>query len=332
MIMAKTILITGGAGFIGANLVRELINQGTDPLCIHIITEKNTNLWRLTSQAQLPIIHEMNLENFAGIRSLVHSIRPHIIFHLASYGGFPDQNDQKTIFNVNFLGTVNLLNACKENGFNCFINTGSSSEYGRKNEPLKESMMPEPVSDYAVAKVAATQYCLKESLFYSLPIYTIRPFSVYGDYEMPTRLIPSLLIGGLQSQPIKLSAPHYVRDYIYVQDLVSLFLAVAEKRPQNSFIFNGGSGVQSSILDVLTTAQGLFSHDLHGIWNSQTPRPWEPTTWVADGSTSLHVLDWQPRHTLAQGLEKSLAWYRNNISLYAHFESLKHAQQHNAQS
>lgn len=321
---SNTFLVTGGAGFIGANLVRTLLKNNVDPLAIHIIAEKNVDLWRLKTLAVGPVIHEINLENFEEVRALVHAIKPRTIFHLASYGGMPTQIDQKTIYNVNFLGTINLLNVCKEVGFDCFINTGSSSEYGRKTTELHEEMLLEPVSDYAVAKSAATQFCLKEALFNNLPIYTVRPFAVYGDYEMASRLIPTILVGGLLRRPINLSAPHFVRDYIYVQDLVDLYLSIAEKKPLNHFIFNGGTGLQSSIFDVVTKVQTFFSYNLNVVWNTQDPRPWEPTCWVADCKNSLNVLDWRAQHSLAHGLEQALAWFDSNLFYYTQYERTEH--------
>ena len=314
----KTVLITGGAGFIGANLVRKLITQKENS--IHIVTEKNSSLWRLGDILSSLAVHEIDLTDFEQIRTLVHAIKPSIIFHLAAYGGMCTQSEQKQIFDVNFYGTVNLLNACKDVGFECFINTGSSSEYGMQDEPMKETLALEPVSDYAVAKAAATQFCLKEARFNKLPIYTIRPFSVYGDYEMPKRLIPTIIVQALQGQPIQLSSPHFVRDYIYISDMVNLYLMLAEQKPNKTsdkpYIFNGGTGVQSSIQDVVTTVQKLVSKKLDVVWGASEPRPWEPKAWRADITHANTLLGWQPVFTLEDGLKVSLAWFEKNMTQY----------------
>jgi nucleoside-diphosphate-sugar epimerase len=308
------IFITGGAGFIGANLVHKLIRDGHTTL--HVLIEKNSDLWRLQPALNNLTLHEITLTDHTGIRHLIQSIKPTHIFHLASFGGMPHQNDQQTIYDVNFYGTINLFNACKEIGFECFINTGSSSEYGIQDQPMHERMLLEPVSDYGVAKAAATQFCLKEALFNKLPVYTIRPFSVYGDYEMPTRLIPTVLVNALQGTPINLSSPYSVRDFIYIEDLIELYCAVAQKPPHTMYVLNGGTGMQSTIHDVVDTVEKLIGKKLIINWGSSTPRPWEPRSWRADSTQTQTHTGWTPLYTLQEGLSNSLIWIAQHIAHY----------------
>ncbi|MFA5306197.1 MAG: NAD-dependent epimerase/dehydratase family protein [Candidatus Babeliales bacterium] len=309
------IFITGGAGFIGANLVHKLIRDGHTAL--HVLVEKNSDLWRLQPALNNLTLHEITLTDHAGIRRLIQGIRPTHIFHLASYGGMPHQNDQQTIYDVNFYGTINLFNACKEIGFECFINTGSSSEYGIQDQPMHERMQLEPVTDYGVAKAAATQFCLKEALFNKLPVHTIRPFSVYGDYEMPTRLIPTILVNALQGTPINLSSPTSVRDFIYIEDMIELYMAVAHKPPQHMYVLNGGTGIQSTIHDVADTVEKLIGKKLIINWGSSAPRPWEPQSWRADSTQTQAHAGWTPLYTLQEGLANALVWFAQHITHYA---------------
>ena len=156
----KTYLITGGTGFIGSHLVRRLVQQNER---VHLIIENDANLWRIDDLSKNINVHEMSLADHQRVTNLVTAIRPDRILHLASYGGMPYESNQQLIYDVNFYGTMNLLNACKSFGFECFINTGSSSEYGKKQTAMHEDDVLAPVSDYAVAKAAATQFCLKEA-------------------------------------------------------------------------------------------------------------------------------------------------------------------------
>ncbi len=312
--MMRRILVTGGTGFIGANLVHELLAQPQTH--VHVLAEPGSNYWRLNSMLSTISVHEISITNHHAIRQLVHAIRPQEIYHLAAYGGMADQLDQAAIFDINFYGTVHLLNACKDVGFNVFINTGSSSEYGKKTAPMIESMPLEPVSDYAVAKIAATHFCLKEALVHKLPIYTVRPFSVYGDYEMPTRLIPTILVNALQNNPIALGSPQNVRDFIYIKDMTALYHAIALQRPIATHIFNGGTGFQSSTQDVVNTVETTLQRPLAIEWGQAASRPWEPTQWQADISLAKKLLNWQPRYTLQQGITASCGWFEKNINLY----------------
>ncbi len=310
----KICLVTGGAGFIGSNLVRKLLSAGHR---VHVLTEKATPLWRLSTILNQIVVHEIDIAHFEKINALVKIIKPEWIFHLASYGGLPEQQDQESVYYINFESTRNLVNACKEIGFECFINTGSSSEYGIKQCQMKEDLFLEPVSDYGIAKAASTHFCLKEALINKLPIYTIRPFSVYGDYEMATRLIPTVLINALTEKPVLLSSPTYVRDFIYVEDIVDMYFAITRHLPRTNFIFNAGSGVQSSIQDIVGTIQSMIETKITVHWNSAEPRPMEPKHWKADNILAQQLLNWHPHYNLSKGLKKSLTWFKNHLDFYA---------------
>lgn len=309
----KTYLVTGGAGFIGSHVVRRLVSQGS---CVHIFVTAHESLWRLGDCSNKVIVHHIDLRDLEKVKQSVATIKPTTIFHLASFGGTPDQLDQKMIFDVNFWGTVNLFNACKAIGFDCFINTGSSSEYGIKHDPMREDDVLEPVSNYAVAKAASTQFCLREALAEKLPVYTIRPFSVYGPYEMKTRLIPTVLLGALNHKALNLSSPHCVRDFVYIDDVVDMYMMIAEKKPTAASIFNAGSGIQSSIKDVVDVMEQITQEPCPVAWGSYQQRPWEPTHWVASIERAHSILGWTPLYTLSQGLSASLQWFAQNKQLY----------------
>ncbi len=309
----KKVLVTGGSGFIGSNLVRSLLSQQHE---VYLLVQPNDPLWRIKDIVDKVQILYIGLTEFAAINAIVQTIKPDLIFHLASFGGMPYETDQKKVFDVNFYGTLNLLNACKKVGFECFVNTGSSSEYGKKDIPMHENLVLEPISDYAVSKAASTQLCLKEALFNKLPIYTVRPFSVYGDAELHTRLVPTIALSMIHNKPLQLSSPHLVRDFIYIDDMITALLAVIQKKPATHFVFNAGSGVQSTINDVVLAAQSCWPTGLTVEWGLHTQRPWEPTHWVADITQSQTILDWKPRFSLAAGIEKTISWFKNNLHLY----------------
>jgi nucleoside-diphosphate-sugar epimerase len=307
-------LITGGTGFIGSNLVRRLVLSKAGN--VFLIAENNADLWRLNDIISELTIFNVSLTDFDSIDNVVKLIKPDVVFHLASYGGVPAQSEQRRIFDINFYGTVNLLNSCKAVGFSCFVNTGSSSEYGIKDSAMHESDVVCPVSDYGVSKAAATQFCVKEALFNKLPVYTVRPFSVYGDYEMQNRLVPTVLIGALACSQINLSSESCVRDFIYVQDMVDIYLKIAEVRPDQHFVFNAGTGVQSTIKNVVDTVEFLIESKLNVCWNSAPPRPWEPKVWKACMDQVSSVLNWRPKYSLKSGLEQSLNWFEKNLNFY----------------
>src|SRR5262249_5612399 len=130
---------------------------------------------------------------------------------------------------TNFMGCVNLLDACAEIGVESFVQTGSSSEYGYKDHPPAEDEALEPNSHYAVTKAAATHYCQFTARQHNLHAVTTRLYSIYGPWEEPTRLIPTLIIRGLKGNLPPLVSPRTARDFVYVDDAVEALLQVASQ-------------------------------------------------------------------------------------------------------
>ena len=319
----KNYLVTGGSGFIGANLIKTLVEQHKK---VFVLVEKNANLWRIKNLLNSVRIHEDDITNEHSINKFIQTINPDIIFHLAAQGVNPNNKTNiKQLFNVNLHGTINLLDACKKTGFQCFINTGSASEYGEKKEALNENMNLEPIDDYSVSKAATTTYCLKEAHVNRLPIYTIRPFCVYGDLEPPHRLIPSIMINAILNKPIKLSSPHFVRDFIYVKDIADFYISLSKQCPENNAIFNIGTGIQSSIKNTVNIIQTTCHTKIDIQWNTGTARPWEFKNWQADINLAKNVLNWYPKYKLEEGLKNTFDWFKKNINLYTQNENKRNS-------
>jgi len=157
--MSEIFLVTGATGFIGANMVRRLISEGKD---VHVITRNKKLNWRLSDIAPKIKVHEISLLD-PGIQKIVREIKPDYIFHLAAYGSLPHEESLDNLIDVNLKGTANLIRALKQNKFKLLINTGSSSEYGVKDELMRETDLPFPVNDYGVIKTATNSICIQRS-------------------------------------------------------------------------------------------------------------------------------------------------------------------------
>ena len=233
--MKYPILITGAAGFIGANLARYFVSQGVK---IHIVIKKNSNLWRLKDVINKIDVHYSDLNNRTNIKKIIKKIRPKTIFHLATHGAYSDQNNLDEIKQSIFDSTFYLINECKKYKFNMFINTGSSSEYGFKKKKMKEKDVLLPNSYYSAFKSSATLYCQFESINSNMQIVTIRPFHVYGPFERRSRLIPVLIEKMMSNKSIKLVSPKISRDLIYIDDLIKFYIKIANKKNLIGEIFN----------------------------------------------------------------------------------------------
>jgi len=302
-------LITGGTGFIGANIVRRLLKEGE---AVHLLVRKDYRDWRIKDIKDRLGIHVADLRDREAVESMVGTIKPNIIFHLAAYGAYSFQTDTDRMFQTNIIGTKNLVDACLKGGFSAFVNTGSSSEYGFKSKKTKESDCLEPNSYYAVAKAAATHYCCYVAKTYKVPIATFRLYAVYGPYEEPTRLIPTVIRHALKGQEIKMVSPDTGRDFVYIDDVVNAYLCLDKLRGQYGEIFNIGTGVQSTVYDVVSMVEGITQKKIDAKWNETPPRIWDTNIWVANVKKSQDVLKWRAKNNLRNGLSTTVDWFRKN--------------------
>ena len=181
---------------------------------------------------------------------------------------------------------------------------------------MSEEDLLVPVNDYGVSKSAATLYCQFAAKSEKIPIVILRLFSPYGCYEGPTRLIPSVILDCLKGKNPKITSPAFVRDFIFIEDVMDAYLKVLDAREVGGEIINIGSGKQHSVGDVVNKIIELTGADVVPE-TSSTPR-WsnEPEKWEADITKAKRILNWEPKYDLVSGLEASVKWFKGNIDLY----------------
>ncbi|NJL92775.1 MAG: NAD-dependent epimerase/dehydratase family protein [Anaerolineae bacterium] len=311
----KRVLLTGGSGFVGANLARRLLQEGHQ---VHLLLRPGYADWRLTEIQDALQMHVLDLHDPNAVTAVVRQVQPEWIFHLAAHGAYSWQRDLHAMIQTNFLATVHLVNACLETGFEAFVHTGSSSEYGVKDHAPSERTWLEPNSHYAVTKAAATLFCRFTAQQVRVHLVTLRLYSVFGPYEAPGRLMPTLIWYGLRGQLPPLVDPTIARDYVYVDDVNEAFLLAASRLEQElGAVYNVGTGVQTSLREVVTAAQQMMDIPAEPQWGSMPNRAWDATTWVADSSAIRTALGWQPRYTLPQGLQHMVTWMMERPNLQA---------------
>jgi len=310
----KRVLITGATGFIGANLARHFLKKGSR---VHIFTRKQSDRWRLKGVLNDVRDYRTDLLDAEGTLKSVLAIRPQVILHTAVYGGYPHQNEADSIFKLNVLGGLNLINACRKTDFELFVNTGSSSEYGIKSRPMKETDIAAPSSYYGASKSAMTFLCKEISLKEGLPITTLCLFSPYGYYEDKARLIPSVILSCLKGKPPKLSSPLPVRDFVFIEDILEAYeKAVKNPGCVKSEVINIASGRQASVAETADTILKIAGSKKAVKWGAVKNTRVEPKRWQADITKAENTIGWKPGHSLAEGLEKTFEWFRQNSGLY----------------
>jgi nucleoside-diphosphate-sugar epimerase len=298
-------LVTGAAGFIGANLARRLLRDGHET---HLAVRKTSKRWRL-EDVDAPL-HELDLGDAGAVQRVVTEARPEWVFHAAAHGGSAWQTDPHEIFRSNVEGTINLVRACAEAGVGAFVNTGTSSEYGFKDHAPSEDEPLEPNSDYAVAKAAATLYCGYAARELGLRAVTLRLYSAYGPWEEPRRLVPTLVLHALRGTLPPLVSPTVARDFVYVDDVLDAYLLAAE-RGAGGAVYNVGTGTQTTIADAVEIVCNVLGVDAEPDWGSMPERSWDTNVWVADSSRIQRELGWRPRHAFEDGIRRTADWFRS---------------------
>jgi dolichol-phosphate mannosyltransferase len=305
-------LVTGAGGFVGANLAAGLARAGHEVVAwVH----PGGQNWRLDPLGDTVEVLPVELLDGEAIEAGVQSARPDWVFHLAAHGAYSWQRDAERIMQTNLVSTVRLLSACQRHGFSAFVNAGSSSEYGFQDHAPAEGELPEPNSDYAVMKAAATLHCRFVAQRDDVHAVTLRLYSVYGPWEEPGRLMPTLVARGLEGRLPPLVSPDTPRDFISMRDTESAFLQAAQRTDvERGSVFNIGSGRQTTLREVVEVARAQMGIAEEPQWGTEPQRSWDAAVWVADARRAREQLGWTTEDDLPTGFACLTDWLREHPS------------------
>jgi UDP-glucose 4-epimerase len=303
---SKRVLVTGGFGFVGANLVRRLLADGHE---VHLFLRSESSDWRLRDIRSQVSTEAIDLSDAAAVTRAISERKPMWVFHLAAHGGSSFQTDVAEMVRTNYVCTANLVAACVKAGVEIMVNVGSSSEYGFKDHAPAEDEPGKPNSYYAVTKAAATEFCGYAAREHGVPIPTVRLYSVYGPFEDPRRLIPTLLVHALERRWPPLVAPDTCRDFVYVDDVVEALMAIAQRPPVDvGAIYNVGCGRPTSIGELVAVAAELFGIAETPEWNSMPPRAWDTNVWISNPTKIELEYGWAAQSNLRTGVAAFSTW------------------------
>lgn len=310
------VLITGASGFINANLTRRMLSEGYE---VGLILRRQSNLDRLKDILPRVKVLYADLLDYRKLFKEVHDFYPDYIFHSATFGAYPDdQKDEYLMFQTNMVGTYNLLKATGDIPYKCFIHAGSSSEYGLKDRAISEKDLLEPINHYGVTKASATLLCQMFARTNRKNIVILRPFSVYGPYERMTRLIPYVILKCIRKEEVHITSGEQKRDFIYVDDVMDIYLRVTETKGIEGEIFNVGGGEDISVKEVVKMIFDLTGSDPRLLKiGAKEQRAFEAIhSWKADLTRLNQVLGFHPRIRLEEGLRKTIDWVRESQEFY----------------
>ncbi len=308
--------MTGAGGFVGARLVERLLTIGARPV---LVVRPGSDRWRLSGLTDDAEVIEVELRDPEAVTHAVKRARADWIFHLAAHGAYSWQDDARIIIDTNLMGMLNLLEASAGRGFEAFVHAGSSSEYGFKDHAPSEEEAAAPNSYYAVGKAAATMLGQHVAQQGGLQVTTLRLSSVYGPWEEPRRLVPRLIAHGVAGTLPPLVAPDTARDFVFVDDVCEAFVAVATARGEHSPIFNVGSGIQTTVREIVEVARAELGIDVVPRWGDYEARAWDARVWVSDPSRIARELDWCAAHDLTGGFSATVRWLHDRPDLWERY-------------
>lgn len=303
------ILVIGAGGFIGANLFKKILEFRNDA---YATTSKPFIPWRLDDVPAKHILH-CNIIKKIEVEKVFKDFQFKTIFDLAAYGAYSKQNNTELIHETNYMGLLNLLETASRYSVKAFIHAGSSSEYGLNCIAPKEGDELLPNSHYAVTKASAAHMIKFYGTINEMPVLNLRYYSVYGAYEEPDRLIPTLIKKALQKEFPPLVQPEISRDFVYIDDAILATLLAANSNFDKTAgkSINIASGKKTTIRDIANITKTLFEIPTEPHWGDFPNRKWDLKDWYGDASLAKELLNWQSETTLEQGLKATSEWLKN---------------------
>jgi UDP-glucose 4-epimerase len=300
--VARTVLVTGGGGFIGSNLVRALLERGdTVKVLDNFSTGNRANLADLDAE-----VIEGELRSYERVHNAVRGAD--VVFHLGALGSVPRSvQDPLTSSAVNVEGTLNVLLAARDSGVRRVVYSSSTSVYGTTRElPTPESSPVDPISPYGVAKLAAERYCVSFSRVYeSFESVVLRYFNVFGPRQSPVSqyaaVVPVFIRAIAAGEPITIHGDgEQSRDFTYVANCVDATLSAAEAPGASGRIFNIAGGRPASVNEVADTIGEILGKPVEKV--HAPSRAGDIRDSWADLSAARSVLGYEPRVPLDDGL------------------------------
>jgi nucleoside-diphosphate-sugar epimerase len=305
-------LVTGGAGFIGSNIVEELLKRGHFVRVLdNFATGKRENLKEFEKDIELL---EGDIRSYHIVRQAVKDIE--VILHQAALPSVPRSiNDPITTNEVNVMGTLNILDAAKDAGVRRIVYASSSSVYGDNPKlPKREDMLPNPLSPYAVSKLAGEKYCNVFSRLYGMETVTLRYFNVFGPKQDPhsqySAVIPKFIEAiKADKQPIIYGDGTQSRDFTYVANVVEANILAATKDIGSGLVMNCACHGQITLNELVIQINNLLGKNIETIYAKS--REGDIKHSFADIRLIKEKLNFIPNISFTLGLKKTIEFFTN---------------------
>jgi dTDP-glucose 4,6-dehydratase len=315
------VLVTGAGGFIGSHLVENLVSKGTRVRAfVHYNSRGDAGLLRLVPRDVLDQVEIISGDicDPQAVQSAVKGCE--VVFHLGALISIPYSYIHPTeVAQTNLMGTLNVLNACREHATERLVHTSTSEVYGTALQvPISESHPLQGQSPYSASKIGADKLAESYYCAFGLPVVTVRPFNTFGPRQSARAVIPTIITQALVRDAIHLGNLETRRDFTYVLDTVSGFLCAAEAEGVEGEVLNLGTGTEIKVGDLAEKIIRLVGRRVEVVCDEERLRPEqsEVQRLLSDNSKARQKINWQPEYTLEKGLEQTIQWVREHLDLY----------------
>ena len=315
----RRVLVTGAGGFIGSHLAERLVEKGAAVRGLVHYNALGARGWLDRS----PVAGEMEIVSgdIADRDSVARALSGiETVFHLSSLIAIPYSYEAPDSYvRVNVGGLLNVLQVARERGIERVVHTSTSEVYGTARScPISEEHPLQAQSPYSASKIGADKVAESFHLSYGLPVVTVRPFNTYGPRQSARAVVPTIITQCLTGGVVHLGNLSPTRDLNFVADTVEGFVLAAEAEAAIGRTINLGSGRETSIGDLAALIGGLCGVTPQIEVQERRTRVAgsEVERLLADATLAREILGWQPQTGLEEGLERTVAWFRDHLGDY----------------
>jgi dTDP-glucose 4,6-dehydratase len=317
MARRKRVLVTGGAGFISSNVIRHLLEATSyDVVSLDALTYAGNleNLADVMSHERLAFVHG-DIRNAELVAEIVAEVDVIVNAAAESHVEKSIREGASEFVTTNVEGTQILLDAVREAPVERFVLISSSEVYGTaESDPMDEEHALNPRSPYAATKAGADRLAYSYFVTYGLPIVILRPFNNYGPRQHWEKVVPRFVTSALSDEPLTVHGDgHASRDWLYVSDDAEAIVAAieADLDAVAGEVINVATGIDVSVSDIADLVLDLLGKP-HSLKAHVEERPGQVDRHIGSTEKASELLGWRARTSFSEGLERTVAWYREN--------------------